>query len=180
MKSRVWMMLGVAATVCGVVSPAFATEEAREADVKAERETPERSRVGGHVGVATPLAEAASESHVIGRDRFLVLANPIGLSIHTSPKWTFDFEVIVTQSVLRASRPGLIIDPGVVYHFGPVSAGLRVAHEVAAPANIGAIALVNKGFEVPFGKWFVEAAFPTFIREGSPSVAAVLHTGIAF
>jgi hypothetical protein len=73
------------------------------------------------------------------------------------------------------------VDPGVVYDWGGLATGLRVAFQINAPANVGLIALVNKGL-VPIGKatWFVEAAFPTFYSQRQVTFNAVLHTGVGF
>ncbi len=82
---------------------------------------------------------------------------------------------------LPACDRSFMVDPGVVYHWGPFSTGLRVATQVGASANVGLIPLINKGVALPFGAtWFVEAAFPTFVQDGTLAFNAVLHTGLGF
>jgi hypothetical protein len=83
----------------------------------------------------------------------------------------------------------IVVDPGLIYDWGPVATGLRVAWAVEQNANIGLIPLVH----LPIVKgdaatWFVEAAFPTFLRhvdaanttDGKVQFNAVLHTGVGF
>ena len=77
-------------------------------------------------------------------------------------------------------RTGLVIDPGVVYNFGPVAAGLRLAWQ-QADSNFGLIPLVNKGIlDIGEATWFVEAAFPTFYADAGVQTNLVLHSGIGF
>ncbi|ABS27058.1 hypothetical protein Anae109_2858 [Anaeromyxobacter sp. Fw109-5] len=144
---------------------------------------PERS-VGGHVGIATPLVTVTSDDTTNIGDDF-VIANPVGVSVKISERLVIDFEMIVQNPVDPRGESSLVIDPGVVYGAGPVALGLRVASVIGAPANVGVIPLVNKGL-VDLGggaTWFVEAAFPTFLRsDPDPDLTldVVLHTGIGF
>ena len=178
--TKIAALLSVAVGLLAQPSLAFAEEnEAARSEAK-PAPIPSTPTLGGHVGVAVPYLEIAKETKLVGEDRFLTIANPMGLSLHLSERWTFDMEVVVVNSVLTKSRTMLIVDPGIVYHWGVLNTGLRVAHQVGEPANIGAIPLVNKGFQVPFGVWFVEAAFPTFVKQGELSFTGALHTGIAF
>ena len=137
-------------------------------------------RVGGHVGVAVPYFEAAKQTSVVGQHKFLTIANPVGVTAKLSGKWAIDFEFIVLNSVLAKSPTQLVIDPGVVYNWGPLNTGLRVAYQVGESGNVGAIPLINKGFSLGDVTWFVEGAFPTFVKDGAVSFNAVLHTGVAF
>src|SRR6185369_15096272 len=102
--SRNIFIIPLALGVLALAAPAAAAETSEDPDQASSpaNHQPDVSRIGGHVGVATPLAEAARDSHLIGQDRFFTIANPVGLSVHTSEKWTVDFEFIVTHSVLRA------------------------------------------------------------------------------
>jgi hypothetical protein len=135
--------------------------------------------VGGHVGIATPLLTVSKETTSIA-DNFTLL-DPIGIGFSIAPNWSLDFETVVATPVHPTGTTGLVVDPGVVYNWGPVATGLRVAFQINAPANVGLIPLVNKGL-VPVGKgmWFVEAAFPTFYSEHQLTFNAVLHTGVGF
>jgi hypothetical protein len=150
--------------------------------------------VGGHLGLAVPLVSFHSKGKgTRSVSDALTLAVPIGISLHFSKEWTFDFETIVGNTVSgnavgNNTSTGLTVDPGIVYTGGPVALGLRVKFDIGGPANIGLIPLVNYGL-VPFngGVWFIEAAFPLTMTDvpvagqGSDlSLAIVLHTGIGF
>ena len=173
----------VAVLSLGVSSVALADEGApADADVSAK--TPETKltypRVGGHIGVAVPYLNVSSDTKLIGQRKFLTIANPIGITGKLSDKWAVDFEVIIANSVLTSSVTQLTVDPGIIYNWGPVATGMRVAYAVGDKANVGVIPLVNKGFPVGSVTWFVEAAFPTNVKDGEVAFNAVLHTGFGF
>lgn len=143
---------------------------------------PPRS-VGGHVGVAVPLVFINEDDTETIGDTF-VIANPIGVGFKLSDRLVLDFEIIVQNPVDPSGTTGLVIDPGLVYNFGAFAAGLRVASAINQPANFGVIPLVNKGI-VDLGggaTWFIEAAFPMFVRSEPPdfTLDIVLHTGFGF
>jgi hypothetical protein len=145
-------------------------------------------QIGAHVGVATPLVTVSKSTTTIS-DQFTVL-NPIGLGFKLTPQLVIDFEFVISTPVHpMTGSTGIVVDPGLVYDFGPVAAGLRVAWAVQQNANIGLIPLVH----LPLVKgdaatWFVEAAFPTFLRkvdatdttDGKLAFNVVLHTGVGF
>jgi hypothetical protein len=134
-------------------------------------------RLGGHVGVATPFVTVSRETTTIG-DQFTLL-HPIGISVKFD-KVTVDFETVVVNPIEPSGEVGLVIDPGVVYNFGPVAAGLRLAWQ-QAESNFGLIPLVNKGIlDIGEATWFVEAAFPTFYTDNTIALNMVLHSGIGF
>jgi hypothetical protein len=137
--------------------------------------------IGGHVGVATPLVTLASNTRTIA-DSVTVL-NPIGVSVKLNDRVAMDFEVVVATPAHPTGSTGLIIDPGVVYNWGPVATGLRLAWAVGAKTNVGLIPLINRGLvDIGSATWFVEAAFPTVLSDGDDTLAfnAVLHTGVGF
>jgi hypothetical protein len=152
--------------------------------------------VGGHVGLAVPLVSFHSGPGKTTQSVSdnLTLAVPIGISLHFSKEWTFDFETIVGNTIggkvtdaPGSTHTGLTVDPGIVYTGGPVALGLRVKFDIGGLANVGVIPLVNYGL-VPFngGVWFIEAAFPITVADlpnpagKDTSLAIVLHTGIGF
>jgi hypothetical protein len=138
--------------------------------------------IGGHVGIATPLyTHDKTHSHSIS-DSFDML-NPIGISVKINANLVVDFEmVVVTHFQSHGAGGGLIIDPGVVYNFGAVAAGVRAAFKVGDPPNFGLIPLINKGIvDLGGATWFIEAAFPTFYSNlGGTEFNVVLHTGLGF
>lgn len=162
--------------------------------------------LGGHIGVAVPLitvqgytsstfaAPALNKTQTLS-DQF-TLAFPIGITVRTSHRLSVDFEVIVQTSVNPTGENGLTIDPGVIYDWGPVATGLRLAVPVGVtPAAIGFIPLVHRSIvDINGASWFVEADFPTLYHgSGAPTAnngstgtnsrvefSAVLHTGFGF
>jgi hypothetical protein len=144
--------------------------------------------IGAHVGVATPLVTVSKSTTTIS-DQFTVL-NPIGLGFKLNPQLAIDFEFVIGTPVHpMTGNTSIVVDPGLIYDWGPVATGLRVAWAVEQNANIGLIPLVH----LPIVKgdaatWFVEAAFPTFLRhvdaanttDGKVQFNAVLHTGVGF
>jgi len=131
--------------------------------------------VGWHVGAAVPFVSF----HSVGKGTQtpsdqLTIAVPIGISVHLSPTWVFDFETVVANDVNPWGGTGLTVDPGAL--------GLRAKFDVGAAANFGLIPLIHKGLvDVGYANWFVEAAFPmTAMRGNGYTLAAVLHTGFAF
>jgi hypothetical protein len=164
------------------------------------------SPIGGHVGVAVPMvtfqgytssayAAPALDKTVTLGDQFN-LAFPIGLTVKTSRRVAFDFEVIVSTKVDPVGSTDLTIDPGVIYDWGPINTGLRLAVPVgASPLAIGVIPLINRGItKIGGATWFIEADFPVIYHAsgagdqpngavGTNSLVAfsvALHTGFGF
>lgn len=134
-------------------------------------------RLGGHIGTATPLLTVSKSTTTIA-DSFTLL-HPIGISLKFE-KVVVDFETVVVNPIEPSGRTGLVIDPGVIYNFGPVAAGLRLAWQ-QADSNFGLIPLVNKGIvDIGEATWFIEGAFPTFYAGGTVQFNTVLHTGVGF
>jgi hypothetical protein len=170
-----------AIVIVGVPVGALAQQQEQEQPPMAAR-PPERS-VGGHIGIATSFVTVTSDETTDIGDNF-VIANPIGVSVKMSDRLVVDFETIVQTPVDPKGTTSFVVDPGVVFSAGPVALGLRVAWAINARSNVGVIPLVNKGIaKVGGATWFVEAAFPTFLRSNpDPDVTfdVVLHTGIGF
>ncbi len=135
--------------------------------------------VGGHVGVAVPLVTLADPVTSIS-DQFTLL-HPIGIGFKTSQHVIVDFETVVANPVDPAGTTGLVVDPGIIYDWGGVATGARVAFQIGNRANIGLIPLVNVGLvDLGGAKWFVEAAFPIFYVPKDVSLTIVAHTGVGF
>lgn len=169
--------LALAEVPAGEPSPA--NDATRDVDVSnSESHAAARGpRLGGHIGTATPLVTLSKNSTTIAEA--FTLLHPIGISLKYD-KITVDFETVVVNPIDPGGRTGLVIDPGVVYDFGPVAAGLRVAWQ-QADSNFGLIPLVNKGIlDIGQTTWFVEAAFPTFYADSGVQFNTVLHSGIGF
>ena len=135
--------------------------------------------VGGHVGVAVPLVTLADPVTSIS-DQFTIL-NPIGIGFKTSQHVIVDFETVVVSPVDPAGTTGLVVDPGVIYDWGGVATGARVAFQIGNRVNVGLIPLVNVGLaDLGGAKWFVEGAFPIFYVPKDVSLTIVAHTGVGF
>jgi hypothetical protein len=135
--------------------------------------------VGGHIGVALPLVTVSKETKSIG-DQFTIL-NPIGIGFKVSPHVAIDFETVVGTPIHPTGTTSLVVDPGVIFGFGKLALGVRLAFQVNALANVGLIPLVNYGLvDFDGGTWFVEAAFPTFYQDHEIAFNVVAHTGVAF
>jgi hypothetical protein len=170
---------GLALAEQPAVEPSHTDDAVRDVDAS----IPERNvrangpRLGGHIGTATPLVTLSKNSTTIAES--FTLLHPIGISLKYD-KITVDFETVVVNPINPGGRTGLVIDPGVVYNFGPVAAGLRLAWQ-QADSNFGLIPLINKGIlDIGETTWFVEAAFPTFYADSGIAFNTVLHSGIGF
>ncbi len=141
---------------------------------------PPAKDVGGHVGVAVPLVTVTDEETTTVDDQF-TLATPIGIGVKIGPRLAVDFEVVVANPIDPVGPTSLVVDPGIVYNWGGVATGLRVAFQIGQTANVGLIPLVNVGLvHLDGATWFVEAAFPTFYSEHDLTFNVVAHTGIGF
>jgi len=141
------------------------------------------ARVGGHIGLATPLVTMTSDDDTDISETFVLVA-PIGVTVKLTDRFAIDFETQVVNPVDPRGNTALVVAPGAVYDAGPVVLGLRVASAIGAPANVGVIPLIHKGlFPVGSGTWFLEAAFPLFAHsDPDPDFTfdVVIHTGIGF
>lgn len=143
-------------------------------------------RVGGHLGFAVPIVTIADPSTVIGEDFVTVGLTP-GITVKVAEKWSIDFEFIVLnelKSTPAATR--YVVDPGVVYNAGPVSAGLRVASIVGAPTNIGLVPILVLPVVKVSDKltYYIEGDVPMFLRDAGsamkPSIGFQFQSGFAF
>ncbi len=143
-------------------------------------------RIGGHLGFAVPIVTIADPVTVIGED-FVTIGLTPGLTVKLSDKWSVDFEFIALNELKSTpSATRYVVDPGVVYNAGPVSAGLRVASVVGAPTNVGLVPILV----LPVAKlgdkvtYYVEGDVPMFIRDAGsemkPSVGFQFQSGFAF
>lgn len=144
-------------------------------------------RVGGHLGFALPLLTIADPVQGIGAD-FVKIGITPGVTFKLDDKWSIDFEFIAFNDLKDSGHVTTwIVDPGVIYAAGPVSAGLRIATEVAARTNIGLVPIVVLPV-VKIGDkftYYVEGDLPMFLRDGAPdglkpSIGLQLQSGIAF
>lgn len=142
-------------------------------------------RIGGHVGFALPLLTIGKETTAIGGDFVTVGLTP-GITVKLSERWKVDFEFIAMNELKRTpSATTFVVDPGVIYDAGPVSAGLRVATQVGAPSNIGLVPIVVLPFkgDGPLTP-YIEADVPLFLRDDGtsmqPSVSLQFQAGVAF
>jgi hypothetical protein len=172
-------------------APAESTPMARDpAETATRRERSRREdgqgadRLTGHVGVGSPLVTlraTRSTQHIGSVNEDLTLVAPIGLGLMITDRWTFDFELQVSTGVRPEGLTTAIVDPGIIYAWDRLSAGLRVGWQLNANQNVGLIPLVR--FAVlrnERANWFVEAALPSFIRNKQLEASAALQTGVGF
>jgi hypothetical protein len=152
---------------------------------RAEEPPPTRT-VGGHLGFALPILTVASpENSLIGRDFVNVGITP-GITVHLDEHWSVDFEFIAFNKWKNGTTTTtFVVDPGVVYSFGSLAAGLRVATEVGAPRNIGLVPILVKPFALGNGvSYFVELDLPMFLRDNGdamkPSLTVLFQSGFGF
>lgn len=137
-----------------------------------------------HVGVASPLVtvHATRDAHrFTSLNDDLTLVAPIGLGLRLTEALTFDVEFQVATGVRPEGVTSAVVDPGLLYSWGRVGAGLRVAWQLNENQNVGLIPLFNVGLvRSERATWFVEAAFPSFVQNRQLISSASLHTGVAF
>lgn len=150
----------------------------------APAEVPSASRLTGHVGVGSPLVTVRatrSARHVSSVNDDLTLLAPIGLGLQISDAWTFDFEFQISTGVRPEGLTTVIVDPGLIYAWDRLSAGLRVAFQTNANQNIGLTPLMRLAIlRSASTSWFVEAALPAFVQNKQLTASAALQTGVTF
>jgi hypothetical protein len=169
----------IARLLCGIAMAAMslgprlaAADEAPPAKAAAP-EFPHWPRVGGHFGIAIPIAAFDNDgATAIGRDFVQVGITP-GITLKLSDRWAIDFEFIGFARWDR-NPPGtpdkshtvFVVDPGVVYNFGPVAGGVRLAVQIGegVPMNYGIVPIVVVPFKVTKKvSYFLELDLPVFI-----------------
>jgi hypothetical protein len=146
---------------------------------------PSWPRVGGHFGLAISLASFDNNGNsVIGRDFVQIGVTP-GITLKLSDRWAVDFEFI-GFSRWDLNPPGtpdkshtiFVVDPGVVYNFGPVAAGLRLAVQIGEGVglNFGLVPIVVVPFKITSKlSYFLELDLPVFVM-GTAGVPATALT----
>jgi hypothetical protein len=142
-------------------------------------------RLGGHLGMALPLATFGKETTLVGRD-FTTMGLTPGVTFHLDDEWAIDFEFIAFNETKNTPAPTtFIVDPGVLRKFDGFVTGLRVATQVGAPTNIGLVPIVVVPFRITEKlSYFVEADVPLFLRDDGkemrPSATLLFQTGVGF
>jgi len=144
--------------------------------------------VGGHFGLALPFVTVSSDgTTVIGRDFGQVGITP-GITVKLTEHWAVDFEFIgfsrwdlKPSGTPDVSHTIFVVDPGVVYNFGPVAAGLRLAVQIGegVPLNFGAVPIVVVPFKLSSRlSYFLELDLPVFVmaKPGLPATALTAAT----
>jgi hypothetical protein len=163
-------------------------------------EFPSTPRVGGHAGFALPLAAFNNDgATAIGRD-FVQIGITPGITVKLTDRWAVDFEFIAFSrwdlnpaGTPNKSHTVFVADPGVVYNFGRVAGGLRLAMQIGegVPLNFGVVPILVVPFKVTNRlSYFVELDLPVFVTAtaGTPttgsrvigSLTVLPQTGFAF
>lgn len=153
--------------------------------------------LGGHLGLAIPIFTIASSTTEIGNN-FFSIGISSGVTLKLDPHWAFDFEMVAyNEFKATPSFTSFVVDPGVLYNFGPVVVGGRVATKLGGgqTTNIGVVPLVVLPFKVSRQiSYFVEADVPIWFSDKEtgatglaggatgvqPSVGLQFQTGIGF
>jgi hypothetical protein len=166
---RIWIAM---ALLAGAASVAAADEQSWP-------------RVGGHFGIALPIANFDNNGNTaIGRNFVQVGVTP-GITVKLTEHWAVDFEFIAASrwdfgknGAPDKSHTLFVCDPGVVYGFGPVALGLRLAVQVGEgfPLNFGLVPIVVVPFKISKRvSYFLELDLPVFIT-GQAAVPATVTT----
>jgi hypothetical protein len=157
-------------------------------------EAPAWPRIGGHFGLALPVAAFDNDgAHGIGQSFVQVGVTP-GITVKLTPHWAVDFEFIGFSrwdlnppGTANKSHTIFVVDPGVVYNFGPVAGGLRLATQIGegVPLNFGIVPIVVVPFKVTRRlSYFLELDLPVFVFADPTrtvgSLTILLQTGFAF
>jgi hypothetical protein len=142
----------------------------------------------GHFGLGTLILSTGTPgTGVIGRD-FGSLGLVAGINLKIDSEWSIDFEFITIANFYNArgavNAMTFVLDPGVIYNFGPAWVGLRVAMRTPAPfggAEFGFIPILGKAFAISSKvSYYVELDLPMFILAPSGfNFNIFLQTGIA-
>lgn len=174
-----------AALTVGLFATTAGAQSAPSADRPPSPASQAPTVVGGHFGMALPIATLARKSSVIGDDFVTVGLTP-GVTVHLDERWAIDFEFIAFDELKKTpSATTLVVDPGVLYKRDGFVTGLRVAMQVGAPTNVGLVPIVVVPIKVSERlSWFVEGDLPLFLRDDGdklrPSATLLFQTGVGF
>ena len=148
-------------------------------------EFPSWPRVGGHFGLALPIVAFDNDgTTVLGRDFAQVGVTP-GITIKIAERWAVDLEFIGfgrwDLTTPARSHTVFVVDPGVVYNFGPVAGGLRLATQIGegVPLNFGLVPIVVVPFKISSKlSYFLELDLPVFVTATAGVPATALTQGV--
>ena len=165
-----------------------AAEEGAPLAKEAVAAAPVWPQLGGHFGLAISIASFDNNGNsVIGRDYVQIGVTP-GITLKLSAHWAIDFEFIGFSrwDLNPPGRPDkshtiFVVDPGVVYGFGPVAAGLRLAVQIGEGVglNFGLVPIVVVPFAVSKKvSYFLELDLPVFVTATAGVPATALTQGV--
>ena len=165
-----------------------AAEESAPLAKEAVAAAPVWPQLGGHFGLAISIASFDNNGNsVIGRDYVQIGVTP-GITLKLSAHWAIDFEFIGFSrwDLNPPGRPDkshtiFVVDPGVVYGFGPVAAGLRLAVQIGEGVglNFGLVPIVVVPFAVSKKvSYFLELDLPVFVTATAGVPATALTQGV--
>lgn len=136
--------------------------------------------LGGHLGLAIPLVSISSKTTGIGSD-FVTIGISAGVTMKLTTHWAFDFEFVAyNEFKATPAETSFVVDPGVLYNFGPVVVGGRVATKLGAGelTNVGIVPIVVVPFKITEHlSYFVEADVPIFFTDNETSASATVCAG---
>ena len=93
-----------------------------------------------------------------------------GVTFKLDENWGLDFEFVAYNNFMnktgRKGMTSLVVDPGVIYNFGSFTGGLRLAVDVVATQNWGAIPIIVKTIPIGLVNLLLELDLPIFVRSG--------------
>ncbi len=184
MRCSPWLL---AVAMAALALPARADETSPPAKAAAP-EFPSWPRVGGHFGLALSIASFDNDgAHAIGHDYVQIGVTP-GITVKITQRWAVDFEFIGFSrwDINKAGTPDkshtiFVVDPGVVYNFGPVAGGLRLATQIGegVPLNFGIVPIVVWPFAINKRlSYFLELDLPVFVTASAGAPATALTPAV--
>ena len=135
--------------------------------------------VGGHFNLAVPIVTYGRTTKTIGSQYTKVGLAP-GITYKLNDRWGFDFEFVAYNNFRNDGASSLVVDPGVIYNFGPVVGGLRAAVDVAGNRNWGVIPIVVKTIPVGLVSLLLELDVPVFVHPTGTDLSIQPQIGVAF
>lgn len=172
------------------VAPSISNEQGRPSTVEGRAPdtgvTKQYPAVGGHLGMAIPIATLGGRKNVAIGEDFVTVGLTPGITVHLDEKWAVDFEFIAFNEFKNTpAATTFVVDPGIIRKFDGFVVGLRVATQVGAPTNSGVVPILVVPFKIgQRAVYFVEADVPLFVRDAGDkalfSATFLFQTGIGF
>jgi hypothetical protein len=183
MKTLIVTLLASAIGSMASASIAHAEDAAPAAPAPAAPSAPAAAPVpsalalGGHLGLAIPILSIAQKTTGIGSD-FFTIGISAGVTTKLDEHWAFDFEFVAyNEFKATPSLTSFVFDPGVIYNFGSVVVGGRVATKLGGGqiTNVGVVPIIVAPFKISSRlSYFIEADVPIFFSDKESTTTGTL------